>query len=145
MKNKKKFNIISYICIIFTSIILFKVTVELIFMDTFNHYTLNIYHIFLFSIIITGVFYFHDFIFQLPLILAVAVQYTIVMFFVFMFTFILSFFIELAESAYKDIFISFSTTYFIVSVVYYISWFIQGVRYNKLLYKIKNKKKSKEL
>lgn len=71
-----------------------------------------------------------------PPVVMILIQYVIAMGLVFLSVYIGSFFDEVSEGGYRDIFVSFTVPYFIGSAVYYISLFRSAKRQDKLLQEI---------
>lgn len=71
-----------------------------------------------------------------PPVVMILIQYVMAMGLVFLSVYIGSFFDEVSEDGYRDIFVSFTIPYFIGSAVYYISLFRSAKRQDKLLQEI---------
>lgn len=84
---------------------------------------------------------FHKFFDRLPLGIIIIIQYLISLTLVFAITFIEGIFIELAKTAYRDVFISFTFLFIGIAIVYYIEIWLYVRKQNKSLEFIKSKSK----
>lgn len=129
--NKKNF--ISIVCISFTLIVLVKLIWEKStgFFDA--NYTENIFVCLGISVLITVVLALHYYLQQYPFIPVFIGQYLLTVGLISLGIWVLKRFSDVAETAYRDMFISVSIPFFACALVYYVIFFKQIKKANKML------------
>lgn len=144
MKILKGIEIPIAICISYTILSVYNAAASLIVgRETGPHS--NSLLMLLFTTIAILILSLHHLFDECPPAVMIAVQYIIAMGLVFLTTYILSFFEEMGENGYRDIFLSFTIPYIIGAIIYYISLFRTAQRQNTLLTQINaaHKKRNK--
>ena len=136
MKLINKRNFISIVCIFFTLITCGKLLYERALNFTDRYYTDNIFTILGFSVLITLILSLHFYLQKFPFWLVIIAQYALTVGIVFLAIFIHGRFSTNAPTAYWDMFVSITIPFFIGALVYYICFFVQIKRANKVLEKI---------
>ena len=136
MKLINKRNFISIVCIFFTLITCGKLLYERALNFTDRYYTDNIFTILGFSVLITLILSLHFYLQKFPFWLVIIAQYALTVGIVFLAIFIHGRFSTNAPSAYWDMFVSITIPFFIGALVYYICFFVQIKRANKVLEKL---------
>ena len=138
MKLINKRNFISIVCIFFTLITCGKLLYERALNFTDRYYTDNIFTILGFSVLITLILSLHFYLQKFPFWLVIIAQYALTVGIVFLAIFIHGRFSTNAPTAYWDMFVSITIPFFIGALVYYICFFVQIKRANKVLEKLNN-------
>lgn len=141
MRLIHKGNFFSVFCMIFTIGTMFKIIAELIVIGDFGIYAWNLVAILLVSLLSTFILYQHHRIFHLPLVLAAFIQYLFVILPMLFFIWFTGLFTELAKTAYRDMFVSVTIMYILISAVYYIFFYLDTKRHNHILQKLKQSRK----
>ena len=136
MKLINKRNFISIVCIFFTLITCGKLLYERALNFTDRYYTDNIFTILGFSVLITLILSLHFYLQKYPFWLVIIAQYALTVGIVFLAIFIHGRFSTNAPTAYWDMFVSITIPFFIGALVYYICFFVQIKRANKVLEKL---------
>ena len=136
MKLINKRNFVSIVCIFFTLITCGKLLYERALNFTDRYYTDNIFTILGFSVLITLILSLHFYLQKFPFWLVIIAQYALTVGIVFLAIFIHGRFSTNAPTAYWDMFVSITIPFFIGALVYYICFFVQIKRANKVLEKI---------
>lgn len=136
MKLINKRNFVSIVCIFFTLITCGKLLYERALNFTDRYYTDNIFTILGFSVLITLILSLHFYLQKFPFWLVIIVQYALTVGIVFLAIFIHGRFSTNAPTAYWDMFVSITIPFFIGALVYYICFFVQIKRANKVLEKL---------
>ena len=136
MKLINKRNFISIVCIFFTLITCGKLLYERALNFTDRYYTDNIFTILGFSVLITLILSLHFYLQKFPFWLVLIAQYALTVGIVFLAIFIHGRFSTNAPTAYWDMFVSITIPFFIGALVYYICFFVQIKRANKVLEKL---------
>ncbi|MCR4648044.1 MAG: hypothetical protein K5776_03110 [Lachnospiraceae bacterium] len=136
MKLINKRNFISIVCIFFTLITCGKLLLERAYNFTDKYYTDNIFTILAFSVLITVILSLHFYLQKFPFWLVFIGQYALTVGIVFLAIFIHGRLSTNAPTAYWDMFKSITIPFFIGAVVYYICFFVQIKRANKVLEKL---------
>ncbi len=136
MKLINKRNFISIVCIFFTLITCGKLLYERALNFTDRYYTDNIFTILGFSVLITLILSLHFYLQKFPFWLVIIAQYALTVGIVFLAIFIHGRFSTNAPTAYWDMFVSITIPFFIGALVYYICFFVQIKRANKVLEKL---------
>ena len=136
MKLINKRNFISIVCIFFTLITCGKLLYERALNFTDRYYTDNIFTILGFSVLITLILSLHFYLQKYPFWLVIIVQYALTVGIVFLAIFIHGRFSTNAPTAYRDMFVSITIPFLIGALVYYICFFVQIKRANKVLEKL---------
>lgn len=139
MRPINKRNFFPIVCIVYTCLSIINVVVEGIFWDYFSRDHLNALVSFVFCMLVVFALSQQERIFRLPFILAVITQYILVETLMLLMTWVIGHFVELAESAFRDLFISSSVIYIILNVIYVLYFHIDLKRHNDILKKIKQK------
>ena len=138
MKLINKRNFISIVCIFFTLITCGKLLYERALNFTDRYYTDNIFTILGFSVLITLILSLHFYLQKFPFWLVIIAQYALTVGIVFLAIFIHGRFSTNAPTAYWDMFVSITIPFIFGAVVYYICFFVQIKRANKVLEKLNN-------
>ena len=141
MKLINKSHFFSIVCICFTLIVCGKLCLEKMYDFTDRYYTENIFTILAVSILITLILSIHYHLRQFPFILVFIAQYVATIGIVFLGIKIMGIFSDMAPTAYKDMFISVTVPFFGAAIVYYIIFFSQIRKANKLLEKLEEKER----
>ena len=136
MKLINKRNFVSIVCIFFTLITCGKLLYERALNFTDRYYTDNIFTILGFSVLITLILSLHFYLQKFPFWLVISAQYALTVGIVFLAIFIHGRFSTNAPTAYWDMFVSITIPFFIGALVYYICFFVQIKRANKVLEKL---------
>ena len=136
MKLINKSNFISIVCIFFTLITCGKLLYERALNFTDRYYTDNIFTILGFSVLITLILSLHFYLQKFPFWLVIIAQYALTVGIVFLAIFIHGRFSTNAPTAYWDMFVSITIPFLIGALVYYICFFVQIKRANKVLEKL---------
>ena len=136
MKLINKRNFISIVCIFFTLITCGKLLYERALNFTDRYYTDNIFTILGFSVLITLILSLHFYLQKFPFWLVIIAQYALTVGIVFLAIFIHGRFSTNAPTAYRDMFVSITIPFLIGALVYYICFFVQIKRANKVLEKL---------
>ena len=136
MKLINKRNFISIVCIFFTLITCGKLLYERALKFTDRYYTDNIFTILGFSVLITLILSLHFYLQKFPFWLVIIAQYALTVGIVFLAIFIHGRFSTNAPTAYWDMFVSITIPFIFGALVYYICFFIQIKRANKVLEKL---------
>lgn len=136
MKLINKRNFASIVCIFFTLITCGKLLYERALNFTDRYYTDNIFTILGFSVLITLILSLHFYLQKFPFWLVIIAQYALTVGIVFLAIFIHGRFSTNAPTAYWDMFVSITLPFIFGALVYYICFFIQIKRANKVLEKL---------
>ena len=136
MKLINKRNFISIVSIFFTLITCGKLLYERALNFTDRYYTDNIFTILGFSVLITLILSLHFYLQKFPFWLVIIAQYALTVGIVFLAIFIHGRFSTNAPTAYWDMFVSITIPFLIGALVYYICFFVQIKRANKVLEKL---------
>ena len=136
MKLINKRNFVSIVCIFFTLITCGKLLYERALNFTDRYYTDNIFTILGFSVLIRLILSLHFYLQKFPFWLVIIAQYALTVGIVFLAIFIHGRFSTNAPTAYWDMFVSITIPFLIGALVYYICFFVQIKRANKVLEKI---------
>ena len=136
MKLINKRNFVSIVCIFFTLITCGKLLYERALNFTDRYYTDNIFTILGFSVLITLILSLHFYLQKFPFWLVIIAQYALTVGIVFLAIFIHGRFSINAPTAYWDMFVSITIPFIFGALVYYICFFIQIKRANKVLEKL---------
>lgn len=136
MKLINKRNFASIVCIFFTLITCGKLLYERALNFTDRYYTDNIFTILGFSVLITLILSLHFYLQKFPFWLVIIAQYALTVGIVFLAIFIHGRFSTNAPTAYWDMFVSITIPFIFGALVYYICFFIQIKRANKVLEKL---------
>ena len=135
MKLINKRNFISIVCIFFTLITCGKLLLERAYNFTDRYYT-DIFTILGFSVLITLILSLHFYLQKFPFWLVIIAQYALTVGIVFLAIFIHGRFSTNAPTAYWDMFVSITIPFLIGALVYYICFYVQIKRANKVLEKL---------
>lgn len=133
MKLINKHNFISIICIFFTLITCGKLLSEKLAGFTDKYYTDNIFTILGFSVLITLILSVHYYLQKYPFLLVFLGQYAATVGIVFLIIWIHGKLSVNAPTAYLDMFWSITIPFFGGAIVYYICFFYQIRKANKML------------
>ena len=136
MKLINKRNFVSIVCIFFTLITCGKLLYERALNFTDRYYTDNIFTILGFSVLITLILSLHFYLQKFPFWLVIIAQYALTVGIVFLAIFIHGRFSINAPTAYWDMFVSITIPFIFGALVYYICFFVQIKRANKVLEKL---------
>ena len=136
MKLINKKNFISIVCIFFTLITCGKLLAEKLSNFTDKYYTDNIFTILAFSVLITLILSVHYYLQKFPFLLVFICQYIVTVGIVFLCIWIHGLFSTNAPTAYLDMFWSITIPFFAGAIVYYICFFYQIKKANKILEKL---------
>ena len=133
MKLISKKNFISIVCIFFTLITCGKLLLEKLYNFTDRYYTDNIFTILGFSVLITLVLSVHYYRQRFPFLLVFIGQYAATVAIVFLAIWLHGLLSENAPTAYMDMFWSITIPFFGGAIVYYICFFYQIRKANRML------------
>ena len=133
MKLITRKNFISIVCISFTLIVCGKLILEKLTDFTDKHYTENIFICLGFSVFITLILSLHYYLQRFPFIPVFLGQYAVTVALVFLLVWVSGHFSENSPNAYRDMFISVTIPFICGAAVYYISFFRQIKKANKIL------------
>ena len=137
MKIINKHNFFSTVCVVYTILVLTKLTLEYIVQGQWGNYQGNLLIMFVLSML--GVFVVSQYYrFQrYPFLVVIVVQYLVLISGVMLFTWISGFFEPLHENGYRDMFLSFSIPYALWVFGYYMNFFREVSTANRALEQIK--------
>ncbi len=133
MKLINRKNFFSIVCISFTLTTCGKLLLEKMSNITDRYYTQNIFTILAFSVIITFVLSLHFYLQKYPFIPVFIGQYAVTIGIVCLAIFVGQKFTDFAPTAYRDMIISVTIPFFVGAVVYYISFFAEIKKANKMI------------
>ena len=133
MKLINRKNFVSIVCIFFTLITCGKLLAEKANGFTDRYYTENIFTILGFSVLITLILSIHFYLQRFPFLIVFIAQYVLTVGIVFLGIFIHVLFSEHAPTAYWDMFISITIPFLGGALVYYICFFMQIRKANRIL------------
>lgn len=133
MKLINKKNFVSIVCIFFTLITCGKLLLEKAYGFTDKYYTENIFTVLGFSVLITLILSIHFYLQRFPFLIVFIVQYALTVGIMFLGIFIHGLFSEHAPTAYWDMFISVTIPFLGGALVYYICFFVQIRKANRIL------------
>lgn len=133
MKLINRKNFFPIVCISFTLLVCYKLIYEWIVGFKDPNYTMNIFLNLLFSVIITAILAIHFYLQKYPFVPVFFGQYFFTMGITFLSVKIAEQFVNLAPTAYRDMFVSVTVPFFAGAAVYYISFFRQIRKANKML------------
>ena len=136
MKLITRNNFLSIVCISFTLLVCGKLIMEKITGFTDRFYTENIFACLGFSVVITLILSVHYYLQRYPFIPVFLGQYAVTVGLVVLFVWIDGHFSEHAPSAYRDMIVSVTIPFVIGAAVYYISFFHEIKKANKMLEEI---------
>lgn len=135
--NKKNF--MPIVCCIYTALVLGKITLEAIWGIKDNYYSLNLFSMFFIVIASIFVLSLHYFLQSIPLPIVMIGQYLVILFLIMAMVWMEDYFSEVHPNAYRDMFLSFTIPFIVLSGAYYIKFYIQLKKANEILNKIKSK------
>ena len=141
MKLINRKNFISIVCISFTLVVCGKLILEGLMGFTDKNYTMNIFAILGFSIIITAVLALHFYLQKFPLIPVLIGQYLGVVGLTVAFVKITDFIADTATNAMIEMIASVTIPFVISAIVYYIAFFRQVNKANDILSEITSENK----
>ncbi|MBP1535651.1 MAG: hypothetical protein J6I46_00950 [Ruminococcus sp.] len=141
MKLINRKNFISIVCISFTLVVCGKLILEGLMGFTDKNYTMNIFAILGFSIIITAVLALHFYLQKFPLIPVLIGQYLGVVGLTIAFVKITDFIADTATNAMIEMIASVTIPFVISAIVYYIAFFRQVNKANDILSEITSENK----
>lgn len=141
MKLINRKNFISIVCISFTLVVCGKLILEGLMGFTDKNYTMNIFAILGFSIIITAVLALHFYLQKFPLIPVLIGQYLGVVGLTVAFVKITDFIADTATNAMIQMIASVTIPFIISAIVYYIAFFRQVNKANDILSEITSENK----
>ena len=141
MKLINRKNFISIVCISFTLVVCGKLILEGLMGFTDKNYTMNIFAILGFSIIITAVLALHFYLQKFPLIPVLIGQYLGVVGLTIAFVKITDFIADTATNAMIEMIASVTIPFVISAIVYYIAFFRQVNKANDILSEITSEDK----
>ena len=133
MKLINRKNFVQIVCIFFTLITCGKLLLEKAYGFTDKYYTDNIFTILGFSVLITLILSLHFYLQRFPFLLVFIAQYALTVGIVFLAIFIHGRFSENAPTAYWDMFISITIPFLFGALAYYIIFFVQIRKANRIL------------
>ncbi len=134
-----------YTCAVYTGVSLFKFIVEAIFLGEFGKIQSDLVTGLLFSLIgVIIILQFKRLINRFTPLIAILIQYTVLVACIFAYVWISGLFIEPHPDAYQDMFRSVSIPYAVVALSYYIYLYFEIKRYNRLIQEVKSKQTDTE-
>lgn len=140
MRMINRQNFFSYVCVVFTMLVLGKVLLEYIVQGIFGNYQGNLLVMFMLSLLAVFVLSQYHRFQKYPLLAVIVGQYVVLIGIVMLIIWGFGFFVPLHEDGYRDMFVSFSIPYAIGVVVYYAALFHEVKQVNQSLQKIKEMK-----
>lgn len=141
MKIINKKNIVSVVCITYTSISITLAVLEVIAKGKMNPTQLNMFLCLLLSILGVLILSQHYRLERFSPLAMVIIQYVIAVAVILISLKAASYITDVHPSGYRDMILSFSIPYFIGAVVYYISLMLEVRKQNRILEKIKKDRK----
>ena len=138
MKLINRKNFFPIVCISFTLLVCYKLIYEWIVGFKDPNYTMNIFLNLLFAVIITAILAIHFYLQKYPFVPVFLGQYIFTIVITFLIVKIAEQFVELAPTAYRDMFVSVTIPFIVGAAVYYISFFRQIRKANKMLEELNN-------
>ena len=138
MKLINRKNFFSIVCISFTLLVCYKLIYEWIVGFKDPNYTMNIFLNLLFAVIITAILAIHFYLQKYPFVPVFLGQYIFTIVITLLIVKIAEQFVELAPTAYRDMFVSVTIPFIVGAAVYYISFFRQIRKANKMLEDLNN-------
>ncbi len=141
MKIINKKNIVSVVCITYTSISITLAVLEVIAKGKMNPTQLNMFLCLLLSILGVLILSQHYRLERFSPLAMVIIQYVVAFAVILISLKAASYITDVHPSGYRDMILSFSIPYFIGAVVYYISLMLEVRKQNRILEKIKKDRK----
>lgn len=141
MKIINKKNIVSVVCITYTSISITLAVLEVIAKGKMNPTQLNMFLCLLLSILGVLILSQHYRLERFSPLAMVIIQYVVAVAVILISLKAASYITDVHPSGYRDMILSFSIPYFIGAVVYYISLMLEVRKQNRILEKIKKDRK----
>ena len=138
MKLINRKNFFFFLFISFTLLVCYKLIYEWIVGFKDPNYTMNIFLNLLFAVIITAILAIHFYLQKYPFVPVFLGQYIFTIVITFLIVKIAEQFVELAPTAYRDMFVSVTIPFIVGAAVYYISFFRQIRKANKMLEDLNN-------
>jgi hypothetical protein len=142
MKLINKKNFLPTVCVVYTVISLSKIIMESIFLNTQDNSYVNFIWILGISVISTYILSLHYYLQRFPLVPVIAGQYLIVLAIVTLGVFIEGQFVPLHVNAYRDMFWSVTIPYIIGALIYYVQFWLEIKKANKLIKDLKKYQES---
>ena len=133
MKLINKRNFIPIVCVSFTLIVLFKLLWEHHIGFTDPYYSANILICLGFSVLITGILALHSYLQRFPFIPVFLGQYAVTVAIIVGGIYLISRFTEVSKYAYSDMIMSVTIPFVVAAVVYYVIFFAQIRKANRML------------
>lgn len=133
MKLIHKHNFFAIVCVAFTIVVCTKLLAEKIAGVTDPYYTENIFTCLFFSAVITFIFAAHYYLQQFPFVPVALGQYAVTLGLIMLFVWVMGHFSETSEGAYRDMILSVTIPYLIGAAVYYITFFREIRKANRVL------------
>ena len=141
MKIINKKNIVSVVCITYTSISITLAVLEVIAKEKMNPTQLNMFLCLLLSILGVLILSQHYRLERFSPLAMVIIQYVVAVAVILISLKAASYITDVHPNGYRDMILSFSIPYFIGAVVYYISLMLEVRKQNRILEKIKKDRK----
>ena len=137
MKIIDKKSFIPTVCVVYTCLSVGKIVLEAFAQEKFGNDQRNFLVMLLFAFLGTLVLSQHYRLDKYPLTLVIVGQYVVLITGVMLFTWISSFFSEMHEDGYRDMFWTFTIPYAICAAVYYISLYFEIKKADRMLQEMK--------
>ncbi len=137
MKIIDKKTFIPIVCVVYTILSISKIVLEAIVQNKFGNYQSNMLMMFFLSFIATLVLSQHYRLQQIPMAIAIILQYLVLIGVVLLITWISGFYSNLHSNAYRDMFLSFTIPYAIGAAIYYLNVFWEVKKANQILKNLK--------
>ena len=121
---------------VFTCLLMGKIILEGITGFHDKYYIENILTMFVITVVATAILSMHKFLRNVPLLLVMLLQYVALIGSVMGGLWVVSYFTDMDMNAYRDMFLSVTIPYIVLAGVYYISFFREVKKANKLLAEI---------
>jgi hypothetical protein len=144
MQIISKKNFFSIVCKVYTVMSLAKILYEIVLGKKDPYYVENFITMFFLSLVATLVLSLHYYLQNVPLIIVFLGQYLLLIGIVMLSIWVEDHFQELAPTAYRDMFLSFTIPYIILAIMYYAVYLIQLRRANKTLAEIRKDGRNKD-
>lgn len=129
---------------VFTCLLLGKLILESAMGIRDAYYVENIFSLFVIIVVATAILSMHKYLLKAPVLLVMLLQYLALISSVMGGIWLLSHFTEMHESSYRDMFYCVSIPYIVLAGIYYISFFLEVKKANKLLAELNGDEKNEK-
>ncbi len=132
-----KKNFLSIVCSVYTIVSLGKIVFETILGHKDQYYVENFITIFCISVAATLVLGLHYYLQNVPIVLVMIGQYIFLVGIIMLGIWIESHFVEISNSGYWDMYVSFTGPYIIAAIAYYVTYLLQLRKANRTIAELK--------